>query len=85
MHALEESARDGCVLARIPESARALAAASLSANTRRAYARALERLETYLAGRERDDATRAAYLAARAAAGGGDDRLRAGGPRRRAG
>ena len=64
MHALEESTRDGRVLVRLPESTRALAAASLSANTRRAYARALERLETYLAGRELDDATLAAYLAA---------------------
>ena len=51
-------------LARLPQSARALAAASLSENTRRAYTRAIERLETHLAGHTLDDARLAAYLAA---------------------
>ena len=64
MRYLVDAAADARALARLPESARALAAASLSANTRRAYARALERLETYLAGRDLDDAYLASYLAA---------------------
>ncbi len=47
----------------LAESARGLAAASLSSNTRRAYGRALERLDGWLAGRPLDDAALAEYLA----------------------
>ena len=50
-------------LATLPASARGLAAASLSPNTRRAYARSLERLDRWLAGRPLDDAHLATYLA----------------------
>lgn len=63
MRDLVEIAGGARELARLPESARALAAASLSANTRRVYARALLRLHTHLAGRALDDAGLAAYLA----------------------
>ena len=44
-------------------TARRLVEASVSPNTRRAYAGALRRLDTWLGGREVDDATLAAYLA----------------------
>ena len=63
MRDLVDTAGDPRELARLPESARALAAASLSANTQRVYARALLRLETHLAERALDDAGLAAYLA----------------------
>lgn len=63
MRDLVDTAGGARELARLPESARALAAASLSANTRRVYARALLRLETHLAGGTLDDAGLAAYLA----------------------
>ena len=64
MRDLTETAGDARVLSLLPESARALAAASLSASTRRAYARALRRLDVHLAGRPMDDAHLATYLAA---------------------
>ena len=64
MRDLVDTGGDARELARLPESARSLAAASLSANTRRVYARALERLEVHLAGRALDDARLATYLAA---------------------
>ena len=51
------------------ETARELAAASVSANTRRAYEGALRRLRDWLDGRSLDDATLAEYLAARFEAG----------------
>ena len=44
-------------------TARRLAEASLSPNTRRAYAGALRRLDAWLAGRPLEDATLAAYVA----------------------
>ena len=44
-------------------SARRLVEASVSANTRRAYAGALRRLDAWLAGRRLEDATLAGYLA----------------------
>ena len=44
-------------------SARRLAAASVSPNTRRAYSGALRRLDAWLAGRALEDATLAVYLA----------------------
>ena len=53
----------------IRETARGLVAASVSANTRRAYEGALDRLRDWLAGRLLDDATLAEYLAARFEAG----------------
>ena len=42
-------------LATLPESARTLAAASLTTNTRRAYSGALARLDSFLAGRPLED------------------------------
>ena len=50
-------------LERPAATARRLAAASLSPNTRRAYAGALHRLDAWLAGRALDDVTLALYLA----------------------
>ena len=50
-------------LERPAETARRLAGASLSENTRRAYGGALRRLDAWLDGRELDDAALAAYLA----------------------
>ena len=47
----------------VNETARELAGASLSENTRRAYAGALRRLDRWLDGRRLDDAALAAYLA----------------------
>ena len=44
-------------------TARRLAAASISPNTRRAYSGALRRLDAWLAGRRLDDQALAAYLA----------------------
>ena len=49
----------------VQETARELAAASVSASTRRAYEGALRRLQDWLDGRILDDATLAEYLAAR--------------------
>ena len=46
----------------LPASARALAEASLSAETRRVYAGALDRLDAYLAGAALDDRALAGYL-----------------------
>ena len=51
------------VVARLSETARTLAAASLSANTRRAYAGALKRLDTYIGDGSLDDSALAGYLA----------------------
>ena len=48
---------------RAAPTAHRLAAASLSANTRRAYSGALRRLDAWLAGRALKDATLAGYLA----------------------
>ena len=53
----------------VRETARELAAASVSANTRRAYKGALRRLRDWLAGHPLDDATLAEYLATRFEAG----------------
>ena len=50
-------------LATLPESARTLAAASLTPNTRRAYSGALAHLDSFLAGRALEDGALAAYLA----------------------
>ena len=50
-------------LATLPASARGLVAASLSPNTRRAYARSLHRLDRWLTGRPLDDAHLATYVA----------------------
>lgn len=50
-------------LATLGRSARAFAAASLAPATRRAYVRALERLEGWLAGRTLEDGALADYLA----------------------
>ena len=50
-------------LERPAATARRLAAASLSPNTRRAYAGALHRLDAWLDHRDLDDATLALYLA----------------------
>ena len=47
----------------VRETASELAGASLSENTRRAYAGALRRLDRWLDGRRLDDAALAAYLA----------------------
>ena len=77
----------------VRETARELAAASVSANTRRAYEGALRRLWDWLAGRPLDDATLAEYLAVRVPArrtcqgpgAGGGRPLGAGGRRRRGG
>ena len=54
---------DAAPLERPASTARRLAAASLSPNTRRAYAGALHRLDAWLAGRALDDATLALHLA----------------------
>ena len=56
---------EGKGLPAVRERACELAAASVSANTRRAYEGALRRLQDWLAGRSLDDATLAEYLAAR--------------------
>ncbi len=56
-------------LATLPESARALASASISAATRRAYAGALARVDAWLTGRPLNDATLSVYLAERFDAG----------------
>ena len=56
--------RPGLAPAERPASpARRLAAASVSANTRRAYTGALRRLDAWLAGRRLEDETLAGYLA----------------------
>ena len=56
------STAPGAALAVAEETARQLAEASLSTNTRRAYLGALGRLETWLASRELEDGAIAAYL-----------------------
>ena len=66
--ALERHAAGQGALA-VLETARELAAASVSANTRRAYEGALDRLRDWLDGRTLDDATLAEYLADRFEAG----------------
>ena len=48
---------------RPPQTARRLVEASVSPNTRRAYAGALRRLDAWLDGRPLHDVTMAAYLA----------------------
>ena len=50
-------------IGRSSPTARRLVEASVSPNTRRAYAGALRRLDTWLDGRELDDVALAAYLA----------------------
>ena len=50
-------------IGRSTPTARRLVEASVSPNTRRAYAGALRRLDAWLDGRELDDAALAAYLA----------------------
>ena len=50
-------------VAKLSDTARTLAAASLSANTRRAYAGALKRLDTYIGEETLDDSALAGYLA----------------------
>ena len=50
-------------LAKLSDTARTLAAASLNANTRRAYAGALKRLDTSIGERTLDDSSLAGYLA----------------------
>ena len=50
-------------IGRSTPTARRLVEASVSPNTRRAYAGALRRLDAWLGGREFDDASMAAYLA----------------------
>ena len=50
-------------IGRPPATVHRLVEASVSSNTRRAYAGALRRLEAWLDGRELDDASLAAYLA----------------------
>lgn len=57
------SARSTMMLSRLPAVARRLAEASISANTRRAYAGALQRLASWLQGRVLDDESLGAYLA----------------------
>ena len=54
---------DEAAIGRPTETARRLVEASVSPNTRRAYAGALRRLDAWLAGRELDDVALAAYLA----------------------
>ena len=56
-------ARSETTLGRPTATARRLVNASLSDNTRRAYAGALRRLDAWLDGRRLDDADLAAYLA----------------------
>ena len=60
----------------IPESARTLAESSISASTRRAYAGALARLDSFTAGRQLDDASLAAYVAELGLFAGGGGILR---------
>ena len=55
--------RAAAPLERPASTARRLAAASLSPNTRRAYAGALRRIDAWLDGRALDDVTLALYLA----------------------
>ena len=54
---------EDAVIGRPTATARRLVEASVSQNTRRAYAGALRRLDVWLDGRELDDAALAAYLA----------------------
>ena len=67
--------RDRCgAVAKLSDTARTLAAASLSANTRRAYAGALKRLDTYIGEETLDDSALAGYLATLFAEGRDADR-----------
>ena len=61
---------DEAAIGRPTETARRLVEASVSLNTRRAYAGALRRLDAWLDGRALDDAALAAYLAELHDAGG---------------
>ena len=61
---LARIAPDETAIGRPPATARRLVEASVSPNTRRAYAGALRRLDAWLDGRELDDVALAAYLAA---------------------
>ena len=60
---LAQIAPDETAIGRPSATARRLVDASVSANTRSAYAGALRRLDAWLAGRPLDDAALAAYLA----------------------
>ena len=60
----------GTAVGRPTATARRLVDASVSTNTRRAYAGALGQLDAWLAGRPLDDAALAAYLAELHDAGG---------------
>ena len=60
---LAQIAPSGTAVGRPTATARRLVDASVSANTRRAYAGALRRLDAWLAGQKLDDAALAAYLA----------------------
>ena len=60
---LAQIAPAGTAVGRPTATARRLVDASVSTNTRRAYAGALGRLDAWLAGRRLDDAALAAYLA----------------------
>ena len=62
-HSLAPTGSAAAALERPTPTARRLAEASLSPNTRRAYSGALRRLDAWLDGRGLDDATLAAYLA----------------------
>ena len=63
MDSLAPTRPAAAALERPTPTARRLAAASLSPNTRRAYSGALRRLDAWLDGRPLEDATLAAYLA----------------------
>ena len=62
-HSLAPTGSAAAALERPTPTARRLAEASLSPNTRRAYSGALRRLDAWLAGRPLEDATLAAYVA----------------------
>ena len=62
-HSLAPTGSAAAALERPTPTARRLAEASLSPNTRRAYSGALRRLDAWLDGRPLEDATLAAYLA----------------------
>ena len=63
MDSLAPTRPAAAALERPTPTARRLAAASISPNTRRAYSGALRRLDAWLAGRRLDDQALAAYLA----------------------
>ena len=62
-HSLAPTGSAAAALERPTPTARRLAEASLSPNTRRAYSGALRRLNAWLDGRPLEDATLASYLA----------------------